>query len=276
MIELPESHTLAKQMNELLRGKTIVNVTAGFTPHSFAFFHGDPQGYAALLSGNVIEKAVAYGGHVELFAGSRRILFGDGTGVRFFAPKAKRPHKHQLLVEFEDGSAIACTIQMYGRVLAFAAGEFDQNFYYKVAKEKPSPLTGQFDANYFESLRAQVKENTSIKAFLATEQRIPGLGNGVLQDILFSAGLHPKRKLGTLGDPAYENLFHVVRKTLIQMTNQGGRNTEKDLFENAGGYQAVLCAKTRKNPCPVCAGNIERQAYLGGNVYFCRTCQPLE
>lgn|GEM_PF-2077218 len=34
--------------------------------------------------------------------------------------------------------------------------------------------------------------NPCPKAFLATEQRIPGLGNGVLQDILWTARIHPK------------------------------------------------------------------------------------
>jgi formamidopyrimidine-DNA glycosylase len=40
----------------------------------------------------------------------------------------------------------------------------------------------------------------SAKAFLATEQRIPGLGNGVLQDILFTAGIHPKRKMAAISE----------------------------------------------------------------------------
>jgi len=28
--------------------------------------------------------------------------------------------------------------------------------------------------------------------------------------------------------------------------------------------------------CPVCGAAIVRQAYLGGNVYFCPVCQPLD
>jgi formamidopyrimidine-DNA glycosylase len=43
-------------------------------------------------------------------------------------------------------------------------------------------------------------QKLSLKAALATEQRIPGLGNGSLQDILWQAHLHPKRKTNTLSD----------------------------------------------------------------------------
>lgn len=72
------------------------------------------------------------------------------------------------------------------------------NPYYLVAKEKPSPLSEQFDYPYFLNiLSAPSAEKLSAKAVLATEQRIPGIGNGVLQDILYNAGLHPKRKVGT-------------------------------------------------------------------------------
>jgi len=51
-------------------------------------------------------------------------------------------------------------------------------------------------------------QNKSIKFLLATEQRIPGLGNGVLQDILFKAKIHPKRKVADLSEKNKCELFH--------------------------------------------------------------------
>jgi len=50
----------------------------------------------------------------------------------------------------------------------------------------------------------------SAKAVLATQQRIPGLGNGVLQDVLWRAGVHPKRKLGTVSAAGREKLYGAV------------------------------------------------------------------
>ena len=30
-----------------------------------------------------------------------------------------------------------------------------------------------------------------------------------------------------------------------------------------------------EQPCPACGGSIIREAYMGGNVYFCPNCQPI-
>lgn len=51
MIEIPEALTLAKQINDILRGKQIVNVVAGYTPHKFAWYNGDTQKYHEILEG---------------------------------------------------------------------------------------------------------------------------------------------------------------------------------------------------------------------------------
>ena len=157
----------------------------------------------------------------------------------------------------------------------FVKGEFD-NTYYIQSKEKPSPLSNEFTQEYFAGLISDPKnEKLSLKAFLATEQRIPGLGNGVLQDILFNAGLHPKRKKSTLSDFQKSELFHSIKVTLDKMTSLGGRDTEKDLYGQPGGYKTILSKNTIKNPCPVCGDTIIKQPYLGGAIYFCTTCQSL-
>jgi formamidopyrimidine-DNA glycosylase len=113
----------------------------------------------------------------------------------------------------------------------------------------------------------------SVKAFLATKQRIPGFGNGVLQDILFNAGLSPRRKLNTLSEAELDRLYDSVKRTLAEMTEKGGRDTETDLFGMKGGYASILSRNTLGTACPRCGNTIVREAYLGGNVYYCRECQ---
>lgn len=275
MIELPEAQTLARQMNEAYAGKTIARVEAMQTPHGFAFFRGDPQSYPAALEGRKVTAAQAHGGRPALcLAGGARLSFNDGVNMRYLEPGAKRPDRHQFLMEFDDGCGMACTVQMYGFFGFYAAeAEMLEDFYARVSVELPSPLTDAFDEAYFDGLWQAAKPTLSAKAFLATEQRIPGLGNGVLQDILFNAGIHPKRKLQSMGEAEKEKLLRNVKATLLAMTAQGGRDTEKDLFGRPGGYPTALSAKTLPYPCPACGGALVRQAYLGGNVYFCPTCQ---
>jgi formamidopyrimidine-DNA glycosylase len=275
MIELPEAVTISGQINKTFSGKKISGITAGFTPHKLAWFYGNKDGYSALLTGKTIENAQSYGGLVEITAGNANILFGDGVIARMHAKGKPRPRKHQMLVEFEDGSALSLSVQMYGGMGAFIKGELD-NAYYKIAREKPSPLSAAFDKKYFDVLISPPGlEKSSLKALLATEQRIPGLGNGVLQDILFNAGMHPKKKTGTLSAKDKENLFNAVKNTLSAMTQQGGRDIENDLFGNPGRYQSILCKNTVGKPCHVCGTIIKKEAYLGGSIYYCEKCQSL-
>jgi formamidopyrimidine-DNA glycosylase len=115
----------------------------------------------------------------------------------------------------------------------------------------------------------------SAKAFLATEQRIPGLGNGVLQDILWTAHIHPKCKMGELTEQETQAMFEAVKHVLAAMTAQGGRDTERDLFGQPGGYKTVLSRNTVDTPCPVCGTPIKKASYLGGSIYTCEGCQKL-
>jgi formamidopyrimidine-DNA glycosylase len=272
MLELPESQTLARQLRESILGKRIEKVLANYTPHGFAFYHGDPALYNSLLAGRTVDDARAYGGQAEISAGDARLVVNDGINMRLFPAAAKRPDKHQLFVELLDGSALICTVQMYGGMQAFKADAYD-NPYYRIAREKPSPLVDAFDEAYFEKMLSESKPALSAKAFLATEQRIPGLGNGVLQDILFRARIHPKTKLASFTDKQKTHLFRTVKETLREMTDKGGRDTEKDLYGQSGGYVCLLSKNTLDKPCPVCGESLVRQAYLGGNIYFCPGCQ---
>ena len=228
MLEIPEASCIAAQIRKELSGKKIGKVVAGYTPHKLAWYYGDPGDFESLLNGRIIDGAAGYGGLVEIEADSARMLFGDGASLRYHQKGEPRPKKHQMLVEFEDGTALSATVQMYGGLGAFVKGELD-NPYYLAAQDKPSPLTNGFDQEYFDDMiSASEVQKLSAKAFLATEQRIPGLGNGVLQDILYYAGIHPKRKINTLANNEKSKMFQSIKSTLARMVEQGGRDTEKD------------------------------------------------
>ncbi len=274
MLEIPESKTISLQVGETLTGKRITDVLPASSPHKFAFFSGDPAEYPKLLTGKHILSARGHGMFVDMHCEDNIcITLGEGINMRYYPPPEPRPEKHQLLMLFEDGSCAAFTVAMYGGIWAYK-GVFD-NPYYQGSLNSISPLDDTFDESFFDNLFKNTVKDLSMKALLATEQRIPGLGNGVLQDILFNAGLHPKRKKSTITDFQKGELFHSLKVTLASMTDKGGRDTEKDLFGNAGGYKTLLSKNTLNNPCPNCGNSIKKEAYLGGAVYYCPTCQKI-
>lgn len=274
MLEIPESLTIAGQMNETIRGKKISEVEIAHTPHSFAWYSGEPGFYSGIMEGREIGEAAGIGSMIEVALGDYSFIVGDGANVRYFAPGEKLPEKYQTRLTLEDESSVICTVQMYGAMFLVQPEQYD-NPYYIAGKSKPMPNTEEFTYGYFRHLFDDLSGTLSAKAFLATDQRIPGLGNGVLQDILLEAGLHPRQKIGCLTEGGRRKLFDAVQGTLHKMTTKGGRDTEKDFFGRQGGYQTMLSKKTVGKPCLYCGNVIQKANYMGGTVYFCPACQRI-
>ncbi|NLB70779.1 MAG: endonuclease VIII [Chloroflexi bacterium] len=276
MIELPEANTLARQINQHLAGKTVRSVVAGQSPHKFAWFNIDHASYPVFLVGNTLLSARNVGMFVEITLSDSFLLFHDGVNLRFHPEAGPIPARHQLLLNFSDGTSLSASVAMYGGLYCWRKSSTFEYTYYDTALSKPSPLTDAFDETYFrEMLALESVQKLPLKAALATEQRIPGLGNGSLQDILWNAGFHPRRKTSTLTDDETGKLFSSVKGTLEVMTAQGGKSTEKDLFGQPGGYQVQMSAGSKGKPCPQCGSEILKEAYLGGSIYTCPTCQPI-
>lgn len=273
MIELPEAVTLTRQITAELAGKTVRSVYPPTKQHKFTWFSGDPSGYQEQLADRIVIAGEGFGSHAEIvFNNGLRLDFSDGASPRLYESRAASPGDYQLLIEFSDGYILAVTVAMYGGIVLH--GEGYNNPYYLASKSSVSPLTGEFTERY-RSVFSRSKPSLSAKAFLATEQRFPGIGNGVLQDILLNAHVHPKRKIGSLSGAEQEHLLSAIVGTLTEMTARGGRDTEKDLYGKAGGYRTMLSKNTLATGCPLCGGPIVKEAYLGGAVYFCPACQPL-
>lgn len=275
MLELPEIITLSKQVDNTLRGKTIAQVFNATKPHKFTFFNSDPLEYGKLLGGKTIESSHGYGMFVDfLLSDNITMNIGDGVSARYYNSGDKIPANYQLLLAFNDESFLVFTVAMYGFINVYPDNIID-NIYYKLSKESISPLSDEYTSEQFEKLFSEAKKTLSAKALLATGQRIPGVGNGVTQDILFNARINPKQKVLELSDKRKESLFSSLKNTLQEMTFKGGRDTQTDLYGNNGGYQTILSAKTWKNGCPCCGSAIVKEAYLGGSVYYCPRCQKI-
>ena len=276
MLELPEVLTLSKQINHVLVGKTITQVFNATKPHKFTFYNSDPLEYGRLLVGKTIISSQGYGMFVDFYLSDNMTMnIGDGVIVHYYKPGDKVPANYQLLLTFADESFLVFSVAMYGFINVYLNNIID-NKYYKMSRDSISPLSEDYTEKQFEMLFTEAKNTLTAKALLATEQRIPGVGNGVTQDILFNARIHPKQKVLKLSDAQKEILFHSLKGTLMDMVFEGGRDTQPDLYGNYGGYKTILSAKTWKNPCPRCGRVIVKEAYLGGSVYYCPQCQKLE
>ena len=272
MIELPEALTIARQMNKELKGKCIESSVYMDSPHRFAFYNRErtPEEYETILNGRAIGQVVGQASHILIPLEPGYVLkLGDGgERILFHKDENTLPKKHQLLLHFEDDTYLTVSIQGWGAV------EIEQQAKFRAYKPgRTSPLSDAFTLEYFRGLFAGLTDRKTIKHFLISEPGIPGVGNGCLQDILFRARIHPKRRRLDLSEEDQQALHRAIVDTLEQAVAQGGRDTERDLYNQLGGYPKILDSSKRGEPCPECGRPIEKMNHLGGSCYLCPSCQ---
>jgi formamidopyrimidine-DNA glycosylase len=275
MFELPEFTTLAKQMNETLKGKQINEGKLGNTPHRFVWYNRKPDEFARLTKGKTIGAARAKG--KWLFVGVEPgyvLVFGECGGKILYHPAGTQPPiKYHLLIGFDDGSSLSATTQMWGAMELYEKGKERNRQYIK--DMRTTPLEPGFTFAYFTALIDAVArvEKTSAKGLLTQNQLIPGLGNAIAQDILFRARLSPKHPIGDLTKSERRQLYNAIVKTVSQVIAKGERYDEYDLYDKPGEYVRVMGKNAVERPCPECGKQITKMAYLGGACYFCPNCQ---
>ncbi len=275
MFELPEFATLAKQCNETLIGKIIKKGDLGNLPHKFVWYNREPDEFARLTQGKRVGRASTRGKwlFVPLEPGYVLLLGECGGKVLYHPPGAKPPDKYHLLLQFQDGSALSATTQMWGAMELYEQGQECNRQY--IRDMRTTPADPGFTFEYLNGLidaTAKV-EKTSAKGLLTQNQLIPGFGNAIAQDILFRARLHPKHSIGEFKRSERKRLYSAIMRTVEQATRQGGRYDEVDLFGNPGRYVRLMDKNALERPCPVCGGPIEKIQYLGGACYLCPNCQ---
>jgi formamidopyrimidine-DNA glycosylase len=275
VFELPEYITLARQINETVAGKTIRSGALGNSPHKFVWYNRTHEEFAALTAGKTVGTAHVRGRWLFIpLEPGYVLLFGEcGGKLLYHAPPAKLPEKYHLWLAFADGSALSALTQMWGAMELYEAGlEMERQY---VKGMRPTPVEPDFTFDYFSALIAELLtgEKRSIKALLTQDQLIPGLGNAIAQDIMFRAGLHPRRPISDLSDVQQRTLYDAIRATVDAAIAGGGRYDEWDLYSRPGGYHRLLDNAAVGRPCPNCNTAIEKIQYLGGACYLCPRCQ---
>ncbi|HEY3342121.1 MAG TPA: hypothetical protein VGK81_08895, partial [Anaerolineae bacterium] len=238
MIEYPEAVTIARQITERLNGKRIVAGVRGNTPHKFAFYSGTAEEYARLLPGKQVGPAEPHGSliKVSIDPGYVLVLGGGGERILFHASGARLPKRHQLLLQFEDDTSLTVSVQGWGFAQLWPCEMVADKLHGD--QGKLPPLSDEFTYDYFCGLFDQLEagDPRAIKFFVISKPGVLGVGNGYLQDILFRAKLHPRRRAVEIMKRERRALYKAIRSIIQQAVDAGGRDTEHDLFDQPGCY----------------------------------------
>ena len=109
------------------------------------------------------------------------------------------------------------------------------------------------------SLRAALASSSApLKGRLLDQSRIAGLGNLLVDETLWRAGVSPERAAGSLDDKELGRLLRAVRRTLAVLGERGGSHT--------GDLQP---ARVRGGSCPRDGVELCRAQIGGRTTYWC-------
>ncbi|MGB0903787.1 MAG: zinc finger domain-containing protein, partial [Mangrovicoccus sp.] len=120
--------------------------------------------------------------------------------------------------------------------------------------------------------------NTPIKTALLDQKFVAGLGNIYVCEVLFRAGVSPKRKAKDISSSRLAKLVPIIRDVLQEAIAAGGsslkdfRQADGDLgyFQHAFqvyGREGEPCKKTG------CGGTVARISQSGRSSFYCSACQ---
>ena len=119
-----------------------------------------------------------------------------------------------------------------------------------------------------------------MKDFLLDQNKIAGIGNIYANEILFRAGIHPKRRANTLSDEEIEKLFNFIPKVLelaVQKmgTTLGNKVSDyRSVYNVEGEFQNILAVYGREGePCLKCGNLIVRMKQKDRSSFVCEHCQ---
>ncbi len=100
--------------------------------------------------------------------------------------------------------------------------------------------------------------STALKAALLDQHRVAGLGNLLVDESLWRAGLDPARSAGDLEPAEHRRLAARIRSTVADLGRRGGSHTG-DLQDQ----------RHRGGHCPRCGGPLQRRTVGGRTTYSC-------
>jgi len=264
MAELPEISILSQQMKTELNGKQIT----GFEIVQPKSLNISTEAFTKALDGACI-RDVSYRGKwifVDTTLGWLLLCLGMG-GEILLLNRAKLPEKYRIVIDFADDSCLSVNFWWFGY-----AHYIDNLENHKMtAKLGPNAidLTPEILASLFKGRRGQ------LKSMLLDQDRIAGIGNFYIHDILFQARLHPLRNIQTLSDEEISALTNAIRERLQLSISKGGFYYELDLYGHHGGFgmDDLIIAYKENKPCPVCSTPIQKIKTGGTHSFICPRCQ---
>jgi formamidopyrimidine-DNA glycosylase len=272
MPELPEVTVISEDVAKLAVGREVLRATV-FRPD---VTNVEPEEFGRRLVGRTLRATGRRGKIIVLD-------FGEVVGLVHLVisgrvlrlPEWREPNRmNTAVLEFEgegEPLVLAFTRLWLGYFDLYNPGEEERHSL--ISRLGPDPLSEDFTVQY---LASAFSRKASVKALLLDQSVVAGLGNIYVDEILFSARVHPTRKASTLSRDDIQNIHAATRDILRRAIELRGTTFDSyhDAFGEAGKFQRQLKVFARAGePCPECGTQIMKSRVAGRGTHTCPACQ---
>jgi len=282
MPELPEVETVRKGLESHLTGRRIERVELRRPDLRFPF----PKRFAALLRGRLVESVERRAKYLLIR------LDGDATWMCHLGMTGRwtllgadssevNDETHDwVVVHLDDGSrAVFSDHRRFGFMDHFETSEQDQNRFLANLGPEPTPdhLTPMDMADALRGRR------TPMKAALLDQRTVAGLGNIYVCEILFRAGISPRRNASSVAGKSgvtkrVSRVTAATHDVIVEAIDAGGSsisdfvNVEGDLGYFSHSFQ-VYGREGESCLSEGCDATIRRIVQSGRSTFYCPSCQ---
>lgn len=262
MPELAEVEYFRKQWNGGL-GQVVQHVA--WHPRARIARGVDPVEFEKALTGSRLISSAAHGKQM-LFRFSRAAV-GIHLGMTGEL-RAERADfslgKHDHLVLFQGKQALVFSDpRQFGRIL-FHRGT-DEPGWWK--NRPPDLLSNDFTKSALQNFLTRRKA-APIKAVLLMQERFPGVGNWMADEILWRARILPSLRCGRLSEQVVNNLWKTIREVCRQALRVIGTD-----FSDPPDDWLFPHRWEKGGCCPRCGIDLKRAEVGGRTTCWCPRCQ---
>lgn len=273
MPELPEVETVCRGLRRHIIGRTITEVVV----RSDSVIHDQTMSaevFVARVKGRTVCEVKRRGKYILLKLDEIWLICHlRMTGKLLFQSATEQPTKHDHVIFYlDDGNALFYEdVRRFG---GFHLRAEDVMTTEPISKLGPEPLEEAFCAEYlFESTR---KRKRSIKAHLLDQGIVAGIGNIYADEILFSAGVRPRKSAMRLSRVEAQAIVDASKHILSEAIIAGG-STIRDYVDSEsreGTFQLSHQVYGRAGrPCKHCGTVLKCVAVGGRSSVYCPRCQ---
>ena len=270
MPELPEVETYRRFLDEILVGQTIVALEVK-DAHVLAT---DEVTLRNALSGRRVTATRRLGKNCFLELDSGQVLalhFGMTGDVGAYRNEPDAPRFTRVALHLADGLRVAfIDPRKFGRIrLTESIAQ-----YQKAKKLGPDAL----DITAQQLQAALGSRKPLIKPLLLDQSITAGLGNWIVDEVLFQAKIHPERRACTLTEAEFKALHAAIQLVLTTAIRHEAtyRHFPASFLIHAREWDTSATPDTDNHIyCPIHPKTKIAKSYVGGRAtYVCPKCQP--